>query len=267
MAELKLERAKERIAHPYTEDELMPLLLFRGRLNMGQTQALYKTALLMMDAEIPSRARIKEVTSQSRDLLHMTGLHDPAKGGIDIRSILNRIVQCPTVLDLNPRLKDYAYWVAENSGGAWRFFYKLDPIPRWSIHAKAKFRYPYKKDGHRGGLKSSKPKEKDSGILIPQFYPFYTETPDEEHDLLEWAHHLVPRSIPDNWRADICQDLIVALLMGEVTKDNAELAVPKYIKKVFKEFPSKYGPLSLDAEFSPNDDRTLMDKLAGDSLR
>lgn len=256
---LKLDQAKERIAHPYTENELMPLLLFGGNWNMGKAQALYKTAVLMMDAEITSLNKIKDTTAQARDLLHMTGIHDFAKSGIDCGTIFNRILNCPTVLALNPSMKEYIHWVAGNSGKF--FLYTLDPIDRWSVGSKRKWRYPYKRDGHRGGLKGAKPKEKDSGLIVPQFYPFYTETPNEEHELLEWAHHLVPKSIPDHWRQDICQDLIVGLLMGEVTKENAASTVRKYISKVFQAYPSKYGPLSLDAELSWDDDRTLADKI------
>jgi hypothetical protein len=260
MKTLALDYAKERIAHPYTEDELMPLLLFGGNWNMGKAQALYKIALLMMDAEILSIVGIKETTAQARDLLHMAGIHDYSKWGIDLRPTLNRIWNCPTVLALNPRLDEYIHWVDRNADGV-TFLGYLQPIDRWSINSKRKWRYPYKKEARRGGLKKHEDKTKDSGIVIPEFYPFFTTEPEEERELLLWAHHLVPKGIPDHWRQDICQDLIVALLMGEVTKENAVSAVPKYIRKTFSAYPSKYGPLSLDQELAWDDDRTLLDKI------
>lgn len=257
MKSLNLSIAKDIVIHRYSEDEMIPLVLFTGNLSVSKAQALYKISLMMMEAEFSSVKEIKDATSQSRDLVHMTGLHDFSKFGIDIRPFFSRIINCPDVIELNPKLKDYIYWVKDNSNGF--FIYKLNPISRYSSKSRREFRYkPDEKKITNKLFKENsrikKLKVVDTKIVIPEFYPFYTEEPTKEYELLEWAHHLVPKTLPDYWRQDVCQELIMSLLSGDITKENAESKVQKYIKKTFKDYPTLYGPLSLDAPLGHDGD-------------
>lgn len=92
-------------------------------------------------------------------------------------------------------------------------------------------------------------------------YPFKASGVTATHHLLETVHHLVPDRLPREIRADVCQDLIVAVLVGDISIDNLKDQVPAYVKKVFKMFPIKYGHLSLDQVVSGTDGLTLMETL------
>lgn len=85
---------------------------------------------------------------------------------------------------------------------------------------------------------------------LSEFYPYITSRVSEEHELLLAVDALVPKSLPKWARADICQDLLIAVLTGDATLDNVRDDVLRYIKWFLSKEPSKYGPLSLDAPIS-----------------
>jgi hypothetical protein len=58
---------------------------------------------------------------------------------------------------------------------------------------------------------------------------------------------LVPKTFMVDERADLCQDMIVAVLTGEISLDNLRDRRGEWIKTALRNAPSKYGPLSLDA--------------------
>lgn len=92
---------------------------------------------------------------------------------------------------------------------------------------------------------------------LTEFYPYITAQPTEEHNFLIAVDSLVPKALPNQTRADVCQDMIVAILSGDVTLENLKDGLPKYLKMFLKGSPSKYGHLSLDAPAGRNDERTL----------
>lgn len=97
------------------------------------------------------------------------------------------------------------------------------------------------------------------------FYPYLIHKPsngDKERQLLLAVHDAVPKRLPDHIRADVCQDLIVAVLSGDISQDDLRDSSSWYVGKVIKQHPFKYGHLSLDAILGEDDDRTLYDKFA-----
>jgi hypothetical protein len=99
---------------------------------------------------------------------------------------------------------------------------------------------------------------------IPAFWPFAVRQAPAEHDMLHVIDAMT-RRVPEQWRQDVCQDLVVAVLSGEVSLANLRDALPKYLREVFKAHPIKYGPLSIHAPFAAMDDRTLEDVLVVES--
>lgn len=99
-------------------------------------------------------------------------------------------------------------------------------------------------------------------------YPFIIQTRDTpEHELLRFVNAAVPRQLPDQMRADVCQDLAVALLSGEVSRERAPALVKKLISANWKINPSRYGPLSLDATIPGTESLRMIDTLANDCER
>lgn len=95
------------------------------------------------------------------------------------------------------------------------------------------------------------------------FYPYLVHNPrddDQSTRLLLRVHDAVPKNLPADIRADLCQDLLVAILSGdmeesELEESELEESVKSYLPKVRDMHPFKYGNISLDDMISEDDDR------------
>lgn len=110
---------------------------------------------------------------------------------------------------------------------------------------------------------------KNKGNLERQFlYPFlttYRQTP--EHELLRAISQAVPSNIPADRRADICQELALAVLIGEAETKSLQTDWMKAFHKVYKMHPTIHGPRSLDAPLGgENDGLRMMDLLVDESM-
>ena len=92
------------------------------------------------------------------------------------------------------------------------------------------------------------PRRKPNAIGIQaSFYPYLIhEAKQDDHELLMLVNNAAPKHVPEQMRADLCQDMIVAILSGEMDKTELEGSVKEYTKKIYQMFPTRYGPLSLD---------------------
>jgi hypothetical protein len=67
-------------------------------------------------------------------------------------------------------------------------------------------------------------------------------------DLLLAINRAVPIRLEESVRAEVCQDLAVAILDGSVCLQEISTLVPAFVKAVYRKFPVRFGPLSLDQE-------------------
>lgn len=243
MQTASIDDVKERIATPHDEKQFIPLLLFRGNLKMGRAMSLWNFTLAMKDAEIPSLAMMAKIGRESPDLLHYCGLHHSLPLG-SVRQFLSRVWSSPEMLRLEPGLRDYlGYAAAEDPCG----LFTLTPIARWSV---------WSKQGWRRVRPASSPE-------VPQFYPFLLNAePSPEHNLIMLVDGAVPRGIPEQMRADVCQDMIVGILSGELSEEHIADQAAAYVRSMYRRFPIKYGVShSLDTPRSADDDRSFQDIL------
>lgn len=100
-------------------------------------------------------------------------------------------------------------------------------------------------------------------IVAPKLiYPFLIHDGGKpEHDLLRKVTAVVPRGIDPSLRADMCQDLIVGILAGELAEDDLLLPGKELTRRIWQSAPTRYSDRSLD-EVIAGDDFTLMDTLA-----
>lgn len=77
-------------------------------------------------------------------------------------------------------------------------------------------------------------------------YPYQVTEHVEGFDLVNSINNLVPRSLPEAVRADVCQALALSVLSGEVTTPNAE-QVRACVREQFRFLPSRFH-ISLDAD-------------------
>lgn len=248
--QLNTEKIKGFIVEPNQEEFLRPLLLFRGGTTPGRAKSVYNFLRGAMDAELPTMTEIARLSAGEHDAAHFCGLH--AKYGIQrigLRGFFARLLQSPSVLNATPGMRDYIHWVAENSRAV---IYPLDPISETSFWSKRDWRR----------VKPPRKPRKEREVLT-EYYPFISR-PTSDHELLLAVDSLVPKSLLSDTRADVCQDMIVAILSGEVSLENMRDAVPKYIKQFFKQSPSKYGHLSLDAPLVYGESKTLGETIAAE---
>lgn len=99
-----------------------------------------------------------------------------------------------------------------------------------------------------------------------QNYPYLSKHNAESDgaDLLKFVNRLVPNWVPDHMRADICQDMIVAILTGDVTREQLRADSRKYMVKTFADFPWKYKWMSFDMPLGEKDKCSLHDIISNE---
>jgi hypothetical protein len=93
------------------------------------------------------------------------------------------------------------------------------------------------------------PKSHRSLGPFPEIYPYHFE-----HPLVRQANEMIPRSLPEDIRADACQEFILSMLEGRKPQ------LPEIIKKAWAMRPDRFGSVSLYAEDRYG--RTLEERLA-----
>lgn len=247
MKELTVDRAKIIISEHVPNLEIILPLKAEGR-----KESLWKFTRLLLEAEVPTIDLIHQVGTQSSDLVHLSGLHRLGSRTTckadELRHFWGQLWQTAGLLQSLSGLREYIADVCEvgykasRGRHAYRLFIGMDNerrpwrTPEW-YEARKPVRLPIEP--------------------LSEFYPYITKRPTEEHDFLMAVDSLVPKYLPNATRADVCQDMIVAILSGDVTLDNLKDGLPKYLKMFMKGAPSKYGHLSLDGPAGGNDTRTL----------
>jgi hypothetical protein len=96
------------------------------------------------------------------------------------------------------------------------------------------------------------------------YWPYLKDTNHQDYEMIAVINNAVPRTLPEYVRADICQNLAVSILLGEIQLDDLQKAIPVLVKSAWKDSPSKYGPLSLDAplNYGESKSKTLGETIA-----
>jgi hypothetical protein len=96
-------------------------------------------------------------------------------------------------------------------------------------------------------------------------YPFMVKAQRDEHADLIAVNKLVPASIPDHMRGDICQDILLAIYEGRVNLTSLQRS-PKLVKEYMNQWRNNnlenggYGIMSLDP--FGDDQRSLEERIA-----
>lgn len=263
----ELQVAKEIVVESVQSSDRSALLDVWPGQALGPLIGLWNFTKMLQEAEVETIVEIDNLMRNSVDLAHLCGLHKrafKAKGIVpgfrhdalakagEIRTFWGFLWTQEKVLKSEQGLGDYIQSVFENST------YRAGRSRRSFGLFLNENRRPWQTPEW---YEQRKPKRELFSPCV-EFYPYLTAQPTEEHDLIMTVDSLVPKNLPNQTRADVCQDMIVAVLSGEVTVGNLKDATSKYVKQFFKMFPPKYGHLSLDHPFRPGDSRTLGEMLA-----
>ncbi len=258
MQEVNLDKLKEHILRPYTEGDLIPLLLFLGRMSFHRAKSLLNLMCAGMESELITPTDLLRLSRFSKDINHLCGLHAPMQK-MGLNGFVIRLLHSPTVFKLIPHLEDYTHELSQ-------YFWSLDltPISRYSFRTKHLWRFqPRQRHSHPEIIKLRELELKQAlREPVPSFYPFLTSNPTNEHEIILQVHNAVPSGIPQQFRQDICQDLLVAVLDGKVKRENLQDHVQEFIKRTYRQFGKYSSPLSLDRPISFEDNRTLSDMIA-----
>lgn len=246
----------ELVVRPGMKKRMYPLCLYRGHLQPGRALRLWNFALLMYAAEAETIS--DGVKLQNNEAFAQ--LCGPMKP-------LTKMGMCSFFGRLwdNPE-------VTRNVGGFGDYVKSLElgPSMLQQVDVESASRYnvpPWRVSTHPEYDPMASAPEKS--IKNP-FYPYLVHDPDKDDGgkaLVMLANELVPHTLPDQWRADVCQDLIIGILSGDIPLDRARNYVQEKIKAAFKILPTKFDEgglkISLNAPLrnSENDDRTLMDTI------
>jgi hypothetical protein len=248
---------KDRIVRQDFDKYLIPLMLYKGNSSFGRVQRLWNFAITMMESNATTLTDALYL-SQNVDFTHLVGPGRKLKANA-VYSILRRLRGNPRVTDNIPGFTRYI-----NNEVNIRTF-SLEQIP---IDSPNRVRRPWR---NRIYVKSTKVgKLWTPRSTQPLNYPYLIHKPQDgnlERTMMLAVNAAVPRGLPDFLRADICQDLIVAILSGDIKIEDLRGSVREYTGKILKMHPIKYGDLSLDASIGDDDDRTFGDILSEASYR
>lgn len=94
------------------------------------------------------------------------------------------------------------------------------------------------------------------------YWPYMRGDDPRYIGLIRAVNEAVPRTLADGIRADVCQEIMVSVLTGEIAETEIGSAVKAHLKNHYKQFPVKaYGVLSLDAPIYSDRDLRLVDTL------
>lgn len=287
MKPVSLNALANELAKPGFERELIPLLMYRGHSDLGRVHRLWNLTVAMMMHEV-------DTPGTGINHLHMnpewSQLCFPQKRvqSCNMSGFLTRMRDNKPVTDLVPGLTDYVAYlkprfypyqrvpiVASSARCAWWRTYtpkKLDPPPvppdffakadgktlLWAAEHYNRSLPVIARWFEQSGAVRSDP-ERCAPVLA---YPFLIhEAKKPEHELLHLINAAIPHNLPPDMRADMCQDLAVGILIGDFNKDDLYLPAKEVAKRVYRMFPTKYGPVSLDAIMPGTEDFRLLDTL------
>ena len=289
MRQVPLSVLENKIVRPGIEAHLKPLIMYRGRVTLGDAHRMWNLILSGMEHE----ATIPDLTQRVQKNAAYSQLCCPnaVKPSVSICSFLSRLEDNPHVMAEVPGLAEYVDWlggwrfsltpvaeVSHNSrnigAGGWRTFIdrRVKPIPAGFTKHAARMTTTELVQHYGVSFPTISNWRRKAGITAPPrhwsrrpadlVYPFLIHDGGKpEHSLLRKVNGAVPRGLDPSLRADMCQDLIVGILAGDLSEDDLGLPSRELTKRIWQSSPARYGERSLEAVIG-DDDFTLLDTLA-----
>lgn len=113
-------------------------------------------------------------------------------------------------------------------------------------------------------IRKKRPREprEDRTLLA---YPYIKGQARDEHAFLLAVNAVVPQGLPGDLRSDVCQDMLLAILEGELSVAQIKDALLHYMKAARKRYYMPWGIRSLDDPLW-DDGRTLGETLSENPL-
>lgn len=199
---------------------------------MHRVRTMFALSRVLRDENIIIPARCIEYLNLLPHERHLAGHHAKTMSSERIVVFATRLCLTDSIKSIDSSLVDWAWEVRCNGG--WRAAIeptRISPTAYRSI-------YDWRRIPRPRSLR--KPVEG-----ITECYP-YAGPGFVGHDLLTAAHDAVSKGLPQDIRADVCQDLIVSVLAGEVSINNIRDAVPIHLRAHRKMYLDRWKLISLE---------------------
>lgn len=247
-----------KVIAPGIEKHLVPLLHFKGSADLGRVHRLWNFTLALKQTEIETMSDAVKLANHPS----FSHLCEPVKGSPfrHLGMFFNRLMLKPGVCGLEPGLLDYVRGLA-------RFAFELTPVSEasrernhaWWRHYEA----PVKTKAEQRDASARKAIPRVADLQWPYIAHNHAKPTEDGMDVVTAINRAVGRGMPDDVRADICQDLILGVLEGKFSVEDIKDNPRKYVSSVRDMSPWKYEWVSLDAPMYGDEGRTLADVLPG----
>lgn len=253
-----MERLKELIVRPdFKDSKLFPLLRYKGNLGIGRARRLWNFAITMMETDARSASDGGKMSANAA-FTHLCG----AEGKVTTRSVkqfFSRLYWHKSVCDNIPGLHEYVRFTFDNAPSpTYSWPDELEPVSIFTTEARC--HVPWRTYRTKRRLREARgPKPYD---LV---YPFVIHKPvngGAEYEMMMAVNKAVSSRFPADLRADICQDLIVELLMGTITLGDVQSSEIGVLKEITKKNRGRYGDISLDDFVGSDDGRNWHEKIS-----
>lgn len=78
-------------------------------------------------------------------------------------------------------------------------------------------------------------------------YPYIVGKAKNDSAFLLAVNAVVPHGLPGDLRNDVCQDMVLAILEGDLSPDDIAAEMPKYLKGARKRYSMPWGTVNIDA--------------------
>lgn len=241
-----IEVLANKIVMPGIDKHLVPLCLYMGTRSFGRIHRWWNFSLAAMEQGCEGINDIVKL-SHHPDYSHLCG-PETKVNGLSAMGFFTRLRDNPKVTDNIPQLTEWARHILPRP-----FIFQRVPLESFEKNCASwrVFKARPRKDNGNISLASSS-----------ACYPFIAHDPKKEgFDLVMKVNKAVPRGLPEQIRADICQDIICAVLMGEMKEDDLQGGLKSFIAQGKKMFADKWKFASLDAPIGGDDSRTLMEMI------
>jgi hypothetical protein len=209
------------VVRPGIQKKLWPLLLYKGSMYPGHAHRLWNYSLLMMAAEAETLSDGLKLFGNEAFSQLCGPYRRPQK--FTLRNFFTRLHDAPDVTDNIPGFTEYVKMMGLGPC-------RLTPVDLETTRANcASWRISLHANP------GQEPKEKSIKQLFYPFAVYNTQKPDDGKDLVLAVNKVVPRGLPEDLRADICQDMVMAVLEGKIKKENLKDHMLAYMRKGFKD--------------------------------
>ena len=77
-------------------------------------------------------------------------------------------------------------------------------------------------------------------------YPYVVGPVRDDHALMLAVNAVVPQGLPGDLRSDVCQDMLMAVLEGELLAGDLRAKVPEYLKRARRRYAMPWGTVNID---------------------